>query len=443
MKTRSKKAIALALSLAMALALSACSGFPGFSGKSKAPEAADLAARIAETDLSGYYDVSMAMYGAVEDGDGAGRITLEADVESDGTVTHIKDMSMGFGMEGMALELSAEAWTDQLSRKAYMDMRVLGQDTGWVVSGLDDADISMIGMDSTVGSLSGVAPDEGSDARVLDHEPGSSWVLEWSIDPSSLDGLMDSMADADTAGMGDRIQSLTAQAAFSEQDHVLESISIRGSGDGADLSIAMAFHAIGGGTKLSVPKEVIDAAVEGGADDGFGGYGGDDGYGSDSDGDYDDNGSDWLKMSSDGYMTDGDGYDELIDGMAKAAAAKCGDGESVTVLHYSDYAEMTVRHDGDDWSGEIGVRNVTDDSYGGARYYFDSEKEFLSGWYSDDGPVEESDTMFLYMKNDNELDLGEIDGNVTVSASAYTYEASSLETLKGYAYYLKSLAGIE
>lgn len=422
---KQRRLLTALLTGAMALSLAGC----GMSG-SKTPDPAELAARVGDLDLTGYYAASISFTGSANDGEASGKISFDANVETDGTVTHIDGLQMTFAMEGLTMAVGGEGWTDMASRTSYMNMSMLGEETRWTSGPIEDTDD---GMSEMLDGMAGLTQPGGVEPVLEEHEKGEPWEVSWEVDANSMSGILDGLSDI---GAGDAldggVDTVVVTASFDESSYDVRSIHVKAAGESVDIFAHIEFESVGGDTKLSVPEDVISAALENGSLNDV-----PDITGSIASGD--DEYSFGMSMCEDGYMTDNDGYDAVIDGMAKEAAART-DGRRVSVIHYPDYAEMTVRYDGDDWSGEISVKDMSNSAYSDALEEFTNEIEFLDDWYDAGERVESDGNYAMYLQPD-EMDACYVSGTMVVSVSAYTYEDMPREAFDGYIAELVQLAG--
>lgn len=432
MKKFLKKAAASALAACMALSLAGC----GMFGE-KAPDPRELADKLASVNLSGCYDVSVAVSADVtEDGTHAS-VSVDADVESDGNVSHIEDLVLSFAMEGMSFRMTGEAWAEASSDTMYMNMSMLGQESGWTKSSMEDAEIDAGIAGDTARSLSGITPGKDAEPVLGEHEKGQDWSVSWEADPADVKGLLDGMSDL-SEGSG-TVESVQVTATFGEEDLEPKSVTVRAEGEGMSLTANVTFNSLGGKTALEIPAEIIETAVDGTIidteiDSGFS-YGGDTGT------DTPDDDGEWMHMSEDGYMTDGDGYDGVIDPMAKAAAGRT-DGGNVRVVHYSGWSEMTIDHESGGISGSISVRDFSWSEWTDAAGEFANECSFYDGWYDADQKAVDQDGYALWIKPD-EMDGARVYGDMLVCVSGYSLDDTDQASFEAFISEMAGIAGVD
>lgn len=404
-----KRILLLAMVLCTALSLAAC-------GKKDDVTAEGLMAALRNMDPAAHYVARADLDLAAEQDGQAVSMKLGMDLESCGGVSHVSNGEIALGAEGVSFSIGLEAWSDQAAKAAYANMSIMGMESGWSKSDLSE-------LEGVAGGMDAAWPD-GTQFILADREKDQDYTVNWTIPPEALKQAVEGLSDGAASGMlpgmtdvtgGMDISSCTGTAVFSKDGMQPKSVAVDLAGTGiSSCRLVISFSTFGGEpTALSVPQEVIDAAAAAGSGaDGWDPSGGTDGDGWDLDGD----GAGAVEEAD--YSNDGDGYDELIDGMGEALRNAMPEGGSASVLHYSDHAELSFRYDpgNSGWYGDVQVRNVSGD--GSAAEYFASDKAFYDDWY-DAGPAAQGDDYAIYYRT-GEMNYVCIVGDMTVDASVYS-----------------------
>lgn len=427
-----KRILPLALALCMALSLAAC-------GRKDDTTADGLMAALRNMDPAAHYIARADLDLQAEQEGQAVSMKLGMGLESCGGVSHVSDGQISLGAEGMSFAIGFEAWADQAAKAAYANMSMMGMDAGWSKSDLS-------GLDGMASDMDAAWP-EGTEFILSDREKDQDYTVSWTIPPEALKQAMSGLPGEDAGadpgmlpGMTDitdgmDISSCTGTAVFDHDAKTPKSVTVDLAGAGiSSCRLVITFDTFAGEpVALSVPQEVIDAAAQAAADPGLDGWsvsGGDDW-------DWDDDSAGGVEEEL--YSNDGDGYDELIDGMGESLRGAMPDGGSASVLHYSDHAELSFRYDPGDagWYGDVQVRNVSGD--GSASEYFANDKAFYDDWY-DAGPADQGDDYAIYYRS-GEMNYVCIVGDMTVDASVYS-SGSDYDAMMGHLTELLSMAGV-
>lgn len=403
MKTKDliRRAWTLALAAMMAMSLCACGGMGG-----KAPTAEELTAGVTKPDPDKYNSMrlSMDMRGVEEDGQETA-VKLAMAVDAAGGVSHMRDVEVTIESQGFAMTIAMEGWLDENADTAYMNVSAMGEESGWTKSSLEDAGMDMSAATDMAGDISKLWP-EGTELSLKDHKKGEDWEVSWAISEDVMSAIT---GDAENlSGESMRFDTANGTACFDEGDRSLKSIRIDAEGEDGNMAFLLEYLETNGDKTLSVPQEVIDAAA-----------------GSEIDGPEGDAGSGWdgtYTTAEGGYQTDGDGWDDLIDGMATAIQAKISGDDTVQVTHFEPYADLKFAHYEDNWHGNVEIMHVISDEYGGMDEYFKEESDWAAEWHGGTEPARSGDDMVLYMGDDGELDYVMRDGDVLVVAAVYHYE---------------------
>lgn len=448
-----KKLLACIMAVAMTLGLAACGA--------KEPTAQELMDSVRDMEMSGYTDVTMKMKVSGKTDGVDADIDLDASVETSGDIMHIYDMEMGIGTEGFNMAVKMEGWIDQKSEKGYMNMSLMGMESGWMAEDMNSSDEDpAAGMSDLMNSVQDLG--EGEEPTLKEHKKGEDYVVTWTVKSKDMKETIGALAEDYTdVTFGDAV----AEATFDAETKQIKSISVKSDaetdGDSADIEVMFIFNTLNGDKELEIPEEVIEEAKTNDGN-GFGfNFGGDDdtedpgagtgmlpGIGSDAGGDTNEH----TEMQPDatdgeghGLHNDGDGEDAYIDNLGAKLAADYPDSD-VYVYHYSSESTVSWYPETNmDWSGDIEVNHVTDTEWTTAEHEFTHNVEFLTEWYGQE-PRDKDANNAIFIQEDNgtlTLDYNAYDGDVYIEATVHVYNDLTEEDAMGYLAMMLEAVGVE
>ena len=253
------------LALAMVLGMAGCSG--------RQPTAKSLMAGIPGIDPQKYYDMTVEMDITAQAEHPSSDVSLSFGAEGRDGLMHLYDMDMTLGVSGISIAFSMEAWMEQDSDAVYATMTMFGEDSGWMLLSMDSDALPVAPLQEMIGSMSSLARSD-AELTLNPHEAGEDLVVTWVESDVEVDGLagafgglLDGFAGSQTAGTGAlSTGDIRVQAHFDEETYDLKFIRIETDANGSDsdaaIYITISFNTFNSDLDLSIPQDVIDAAVD-------------------------------------------------------------------------------------------------------------------------------------------------------------------------------------
>lgn len=387
-----KRALALLLTLVMILSLAGCQwNNPSDNNKTdggkkqpgnKKELVQQLLSHVEPIDFDKYYNVGVVMDISSDSEGSQYHMFMDAKMEGSADVAHIYDTTLSVTADGYDFDFVLETWDDYAGRLSYSNVEFMGESTGWVYTSTSDMDTELtVSIQDMVDRFSGFSDTEGN-MTLQPREDGEDYVLTWEASPEELS---EAISGAQTwGGAGSEsfdytlLSNVSAIAVFSPSDEVLKSITVSGSGDVFSLEVTVTFIDINGNPNktLTIPEDIVLYAI---------------GDGVASDGDW---------PATDLYENDGEGYDELLDGMMVPCIQDREPNTFLYVRHYDKVNTLYWECEGDDWYGDLDiVRAVPEPSYEvlndfKMEYQLDLDALGEDALYS--GSVDEGKVTFLY-----------------------------------------------
>lgn len=382
-----KRVLSVFLACMLVLSLAAC-------GKKDETTAESLMTILQDHDksahMAGHLNMTM---NASQDGQSVSMV-VDMDMETSGGVAHMFNGSITTSAADMRFVISLEGWTDMAAGESYMKTSVMGMDSGWMKSDIDDASMDVTKMAKLWQS--------GTEFTLRDRKKNEDYIVDWSISLDALqqalsgtieDGIMSGTASLDVAGL----TGCTGTAVFAADSKQPRSVVVDITGSMIEkFQLALTFDIYGGDpVVLSVPQDVIDSARDPEIDDLL----------SDS------------SFSVDGGSDAGTGgYDEVIDPLYDELQADMPANCSASIDRWSDRAELDFKYDAGatDWYGNVEICHFPES---GAQEYFTMSSDFYGDWYEKE-PVDSGPDYAIY-HNDGELNYVCIVDDMTIDATVY------------------------
>lgn len=383
-----KRALSVFLACMLVLSLGAC-------GKKDDTTAESLMAILQNHDksahMAGHLNMTM---NATQDGQSVSMVA-DMDMETSGGVAHMYNGSITTSAADMSFVISLEGWTDMAAGESYMKTSMMGMDSGWTKSDIDDASMDVTKMAKLWQS--------GTEFTLRDRKKNEDYAVDWSISLDALQqamsgtvdgGIMSGTTSLDTAGL----TGCTGTAVFAADSKQPKAVLVDITGSMIEtFQLKLTFDMYNGDpVVLSVPQDVIDSASDPELDSFL-----NDSAFSVDDGDPD---------------TEAGSYDEVIDPLYDALQADMPANCSVSVDRWSDRAELDLKYESGltDWYGNVEVCHFPE---AGAQEYFTMSSDFYKEWYEKE-PADSGPDYAIY-HNDGELNYVCIVDNMTIDATVY------------------------
>jgi len=441
------------MAVAMAMSLAACGP--------KEPTAQELVDGIGSIDAKKYSEISLSVDMTYSGGD-VDSMSIEADAEVADGIVHLSDVSMNVGSSGFTMKIGLEAWLDLAGDVGYMNLSMFGEETGWAKTDIDDDgsgfDVKDADLSKAVEKLT-----EGATLELQERDKKSEddYVVRWTMDADVLKSLAKSIGSGDASSMD--ISSAEGSMRFDHGSRQLKGLALACdmSMDGEDVTFDLVadIKKLNEDGELFIPEDVVEEASKNGesdvgglfgfdgADDevdpGFsvgGGGIGDQPFGQTPGGAQDGTVSSYGDHSN--LNMDGEGTDELLDGLA-AYLADYDQMGNVYVHHYDGYAVLGwYPATGDEWMGSIELTHYQVVSeYADPRADFENDVKFLGEYTGTEptyGGMDESDAVFI-REGSNSFDLDYVccgDNGVYIESTIHCYEHKTNDEIMEHLLYL-------
>lgn len=455
-----RRIFAALVAAAMTLSLAACGG-----SRRATPES--LLAGVREVDADGYFDLSVELSADVtaRDDDGmtrksgdervdvagwddsgesagvpdAASVTLRADVEGRGDVLHVDDAVASVRLSGFSVDVDVECWLDAAEGASYARATLMGETSDWSRSEVDGDGSYGAAVVRTLDAMRELDADEVN-ATLLDRERDEDYVVTWAVDAADV---MDAARDAFDGVAGwsvvddAELDDVTVEASFDAETRELRAVTVRASGSASDgaadgvLRLTVEFRTLGGRSRLSVPRDVVEAAAAAG--------------GSDDDGPVAVDPTEGAPVAGGGvqgaaperYDNDNMAWDDVIDPMAEDIMSRDPNFTYLTVRHYADgenpyLAYSTSGDDGVDWGGSLHVERAKGDSeWYATEDSFRSHVEFTAEWYESEPVKGSADGNYAAFVRESYggvgVDFAFHDGEYYVEGSVTLYDSEDVD----------------
>ncbi len=434
-----KKVVSLFSLMAMLLTLlSGCSLEPPFDIPflTKEPTSQELLAGVLPVDTKQYYDFSVSAKYTGKTGGAPVEMTISMSMEGNDKIAHIYDTSMSIGTEGMSFDISMESWGDSESKMTYTRGSFFGQDTGWQKSAMKAEEAESA---NSIAELPVLLTGLGADniePDLQEHEKGTDYVLTWQVPIEEFKTTLQSMVSKTEASEGSvistesmdfgDIQAVNVKATFAEEDQLLKFVEVGGSGTETSMNLVVNLKSVNKQVDkvLSVPSDVVSTATEKSEDDAgfdFSGAFGDDsldtGTGNTSTIDmilttdisapvFPESGILGEPIYSDtvAYSNDGEGYDEILDGVLVPKIMATDANPTIDVTHTEDVSVLSYTYSAGSWYGSLYITHVTtDDPLNEIATEYAQSFDYYLGMYGENG-------LLLGSKEESAYAFGASDG---------------------------------